>query len=267
MLRYILFITLFFCSLYAQKTVYTKLSVDKHTIKVYLINKNIFDITSKVDIVFKTKNKTVKKTIIKSFKPNSKTQIYKIKRFKNRFKYTSKYIWVLGSKDAKHNNRYLYRLPYALNTKQKVTQGFNSKTTHKGESMYAVDFGLKMGTKIYASRGGVVVQIKQDSSKHGFSKKFAKYTNFITIRHNDGTYATYAHLKKNGVKVKVGQTVSRGDFIGYSGNSGYSSGAHLHFVVFKPKDYKSRLSIPIKFISQGRAIISPITGTYYKATP
>jgi len=267
MIRYILVLILLFSTINAKKIVFSKLETKNHKIYIYFINNNIFDITAKVNIILKTKNNTIQKTIIKSFKPHSKTLIYTKKQPKYSFKYNSKYTWVMGSKDAKHNNRYLYRLPYALNTKQKVTQGFHGKTTHKGESLYAVDFGLKEGTKIFASRGGIVVQIKDDSSKHGFSKKFSKYANFITIKHNDNTYATYAHLKKNGVKVKVGQSIHRGDFIGYSGNTGYTSGPHLHFIVFKPKDYKSRRSIPIKFISQGRAIINPLVGKYYIATP
>jgi murein DD-endopeptidase MepM/ murein hydrolase activator NlpD len=266
MLRYLLFILLFINSLFAQKTVFTALKEDKNKISIYLINKNIYDITAKIDLKLNINNKSIKKKVIKSFKPNSKTLIFTTKHPHKAFKYTSKYTWVLGSKDAIHNNKYLYRLPYALNSIEKVSQGFNGKTTHKKQSQYAVDFSLKLGTKIYASRGGIVVQVKDDSSKHGFSKSFAKFSNFITIKHNDNTYATYAHLKKNGAKVKVGQIVSRGDFIGYSGNSGYSNGPHLHFIVFKAKDYKSRVSIPIKFISEQRVIIAPITGQAYKAT-
>ncbi len=50
--------------------------------------------------------------------------------------------------------------------------------------------------------------------------------------HPDGTFATYAHIKYNGAKCKVGDTVKRGDVIALSGNTGWTSGPHLHFVCF-----------------------------------
>jgi murein DD-endopeptidase MepM/ murein hydrolase activator NlpD len=55
--------------------------------------------------------------------------------------------------------------------------------------------------------------------------------NIIRILHNDGTMALYAHLKPEGVLVRVGQRVRKADVIGLSGNTGFSAGPHLHFVV------------------------------------
>jgi len=125
---------------------------------------------------------------------------------------------------------------------------------------------MDVGTKIYAARDGVVVQTKSDSNKGGGSKEFAKYGNFVTIEHDDHTLATYYHLKQYGVVVKVGQRVSRGSFLGYSGNTGFSTGPHLHFAVFKTTaDGTSVASLPIRFVSDKGIINEPQEGKFYTA--
>lgn len=248
------------------KSVLTFIEENQKDVAVYLHNKNPFHITCKINLELESKNLNDKKTILKSFDYNSKTKIATFPRPQGKFKIKSNYTWSLGTINAVHTSDYLYRLPYALNSVQMVTQGFNGKSTHFGQSQYAVDFDLLSGTKVFAARDGIVVKTKEDSNKSGPTKQFNKFANYITIRHPDNTYATYGHLKRNGVVVKVGQKVKRGQHIGYSGNTGYSTGAHLHFVVFKAKDHQSRTSLPIKFISNGKIIQEPIQGQRYKAT-
>ncbi len=184
---------------------------------------------------------------------------------KGKISYGYRYRWIMGNKDAKHQDDYLYRLPYKKGSAYMVSQGFNGTSTHKGRSRYAVDFSMPESTQIYAAREGVVVKTKADSTQHGFSKRFASFGNFITIQHDDGTMATYYHLKKNGVVVSVGSLVKRGELIGYSGNTGYSSGPHLHFAVFKATEKLTTQSLPIKFISARGVITNPITRMKYRA--
>ena len=179
--------------------------------------------------------------------------------------YSFKYRWIIGNKDAVHNDKYLYRLPYAKGTSHRVSQGFNGKETHKGHSQYAVDFAMPEGTKIYAARSGKVIKTKSNSNKGGFKKEFAKYGNYVTIVHNDGTIATYYHLKKNGVIVNVGDSVQRGQPIGYSGNTGYTSGPHLHLAVFTATSKIKTKTVAIKFISKDGVDAEPRTGVSYTA--
>lgn len=78
----------------------------------------------------------------------------------------------------------------------------------------------------------VVSHIDYNTSKSGKRT----YGNYVKIRHDNGMYTLYAHMKYNSVNVKVGQRVSRGQVIGYMGNTGYSFGAHLHFEVRNEND-------------------------------
>jgi AmmeMemoRadiSam system protein A len=146
-----------------------------------------------------------------------------------------------------------------------VTQGFNGKFSHQGNSLNAIDFACKIGTKIYAARAGTVVNLKNNGYLSGMQKSFATHANFVTIKHRDGTYGKYAHFKKEGVKVKLGQSITKAQFLGYCGKTGYVTGPHLHFVVFKAKDSKRRESIRIKFKTQEGIISNPIKGKVYTA--
>jgi murein DD-endopeptidase MepM/ murein hydrolase activator NlpD len=81
--------------------------------------------------------------------------------------------------------------------------------------------------------------------------------NTVAIVHDDGTVAEYAHLSPGPDSVKPGQRVAAGELLGYSGNTGYSSGPHLHFIVSRPTvaDGKvTRVSVPIQFYANDPAV-------------
>lgn len=143
----------------------------------------------------------------------------------------------------KPDTTYLYRLPFKKNKKYEVSQSFKGKFSHNSKaSNYAIDFSMPIGEPIYASRGGLVIYTKSHFKEYG-GKAFTFKANRIIIFHDDGTTASYVHLDYDGVLVKVGQRVEKGDKIGYSGFTGYTRGPHLHFVVRKERD----ISIPIYF--------------------
>ena len=140
-----------------------------------------------------------------------------------------------ASKIDKYDTLYNYALPFLKGKKYKVLQGNNGKFSHKGQnSKYAIDFKMNVGETICAIRDGYVVFTKSDSNEGGSSKKYLPKANKIFVYHKDGTFAQYAHFKQNGVLVNEGDSIKKGQIIGYSGNTGYSTEPHLHFVVYKP---------------------------------
>jgi len=171
----------------------------------------------------------------------------------------------LGSNCAKHDDSYVYQLPYAPGGTFKVTQGYNGTFSHKGSNQYAIDWQMPQGTPVCAARGGVVVKIKEDSSTGGASIKYDPYNNYVLIRHEDGTLGHYCHLQKGGVCVKTGERVQVGQQIALSGNTGFSSGAHLHFSVFKTKDGRERISIPVRFKTADAQAVTLVEGSRYES--
>ncbi len=158
------------------------------------------------------------------------------------------YQYTLGDPEStKPEIDYPYLLPYMHQSRYFLLQGYDGKFSHKKQ--YALDFKMKEGSAICAARSGVVVSLKKDSNKGGKSSEYSKDANYIIIYHNDGTFAHYFHLQQNGVTVSVGDRVNAGQIIGISGNTGWSTTPHLHFVVKKPL-YQDLVSIPTKFITR-----------------
>jgi len=85
-----------------------------------------------------------------------------------------------------------------------------------------IDIGLLMDTPIVATRGGVVQTVNVEN-------RWSGYGVHVIIQHDNGYESTYAHL--NSVSVSTGQVVNQGDWIGFSGNTGRSTGPHLHFEI------------------------------------
>jgi len=173
----------------------------------------------------------------------------------------------LGSSEAIHDDSYRYSLPYAPGSSFRVSQGYDGKFSHKGSNRFAIDWRMPEGTPVHAARGGFVVKVKDDSDRGGGDVKFDTFNNYVLIRHDDGTLGQYCHLKKGGVKVREGDVVNDGDLLAHSGNTGFSSGPHLHFSVFKTKNGKERESIPVQFRTAATASITLEAGQRYIAAP
>jgi len=244
------------------KDVYATTQQSKNHVDIFFTNLNLYDVTLRVKAKYKNIREKRDKERLFVLKAKSTMRYARLYFTSSAVRYSFTYQWIIGSKDARPDRSYIYRLPYAIGTSHMVSQGYNG-ITHTGHSQYAVDFKMDVGTKVYAARSGIVVKTKDDSDKRGFSKAFAKYGNYVTILHNDGTFGTYYHLKKGGVLVDVGERIERGDAIGYSGNTGYTSGPHLHFAVFKALESLKTKSIPVKFISVKGIVINPKKGNYY----
>ena len=111
-----------------------------------------------------------------------------------------------------------------------ITQEYKG-TAHNGIDI--VNQGYTLGY-ITAHSDGVVVGCRNNCN--GFEK--GSYGNYVKIKHDNGYYTLYGHMAYNTVRVSVGQRVSKGEILGYMGNTGYSFGGHLHFEVRNPSDVR-----------------------------
>jgi murein DD-endopeptidase MepM/ murein hydrolase activator NlpD len=155
--------------------------------------------------------------------------------------------WTVGDKDAIHDDDHLYSLPYATGKSYPILQGYGSRFSHTGLEQFAIDFRMSVGTPVHAARGGVVARVVESNSKGCWEKGCGRYANYIIILHNDGTTGEYYHLDENGSVVDVGDSVSQGQMIGYSGNTGHTTMPHLHFAVYRATRNGDTQSIPVRF--------------------
>ncbi len=159
-----------------------------------------------------------------------------------------------GEPGAEHHPQQPYRLPFALSTTVPVSQAFPDVITHGDpSSQYAIDFVMPVGTHVFAAREGVVIEVASDFFEHGTNlKEDGPRANVVRVLHDDGTMSLYGHLNWNSIRVVPGQHVARGEYLADSGNTGFTTGPHLHFVVQRNRG-GALVSIPIEFTGPGGA--------------
>jgi len=172
-----------------------------------------------------------------------------------------RYVWLPGDPEAQHDVNHLYRVPFALASDYPITQTFPIGITHlTPDSYYAVDVAMPIGTAIYAARAGIVFEVASSNFRGGTDPdQDMASANIVRIMHDDGSHAVYAHLNLNSVRVRPGDRVERGQYIADSGNTGFSSGPHLHFVVMLNRGMRL-VSVPVLFEGPNLAPIKPVTG-------
>ncbi|MBI2462657.1 MAG: peptidoglycan DD-metalloendopeptidase family protein [Candidatus Spechtbacteria bacterium] len=119
----------------------------------------------------------------------------------------------------------------------RLSQGYGCTAFAKKSKAYptcfhnGIDIAGPIGTPLRAAREGVVIGVA--SAPYAYGK-------WITIEHDNGLVTLYGHMSVQ--TAKVGQTVKRGDIIGYMGSTGYSTGSHVHFTVYAPNTYTTKAS-------------------------
>jgi murein DD-endopeptidase MepM/ murein hydrolase activator NlpD len=167
------------------------------------------------------------------------------------------YGYVIGDPASIHTPPGPYRAPFALAQSYTVTQALPDQVTHQDAgSRHAIDIAMPVGSAVHAAREGVVINVAHRFFRGGTTQEVRDEANFVQVLHDDGTTAVYAHLQLDTVRVRPGQRVQRGEYIANSGNTGYSSGPHLHFVVLRNAGLRSE-SVPVKFAGPGGASVVP----------
>ena len=101
-------------------------------------------------------------------------------------------------------------------------------TAHNGIDLVGAGYTLDY---VVAHSAGIVVGVVANCNRNTSKTGEKIYGNYVKIRHDNGMYTFYAHLKYGSVTVKLNQRVEKGQVLGYMGNTGYSFGAHVHFEV------------------------------------
>lgn len=170
------------------------------------------------------------------------------------------YGYVIGEPGVTHAPTRPYRAPFGLAQAFTVSQAPPDAVTHRdAASRNAIDVAMPLGTAVHAAREGRVINIAHQFFRGGLAVENSDEANFVQILHDDGTTAIYAHLQMDTVRVRPGQRVRRGEYIANSGNTGFSSGPHLHFVVLRNAGLRSE-SLPVLFSGPGDGAVPAQTG-------
>jgi Peptidase family M23/Domain of unknown function (DUF4124) len=149
------------------------------------------------------------------------------------YRYRFKYTYMPGDYHAHHDDGARYQLPFPDIRQFRISQGFNGGFSHnESQNRYAVDITMPEGTPVLAARDGVVMTVDNDYFGAGLDMaKYGDRANNVRIVHSDGTMAVYAHLQLESARVQIGEHVHAGQVLALSGDTGYTSGPHLHFCV------------------------------------
>lgn len=147
----------------------------------------------------------------------------------------------------------------ALGNPYCITQYFGitsfAKANRNGKPHQALDFRSPVGTALVASEDGIILG-QGDTDK---TCRNASYGKWVLIKHNNGLSTLYAHMSL--IKVTSGQTVTKGQIIGYSGNTGSSTGPHLHYSVIASQGV-SIAKVPSKVCGKEYTIPVASTNSY-----
>lgn len=127
-----------------------------------------------------------------------------------------------------------------------MTAGYPSYPS--GSQHRGVDFGIPVGTPVGAAFSGDVIGADSSVNYNTYGSGIRSFGTYVLVKGDNGRYYRYGHLSKLGVL--VGQRVNAGDTIGLSGNTGYSTGPHLHFQVQTGTANNTDIS-PYSYITSG----------------
>lgn len=173
-----------------------------------------------------------------------------------------RYRWsaTLGSPQAQHHPPRPYRPPFAAGASFRVSQAYPTHITHVGaDSRFAIDIAMPDGTPVYTAREGLVINVRHDAFLGAPDPALLDQANVVEILHDDGTVGVYAHLHWDSIRVRIGQRLERGEYLADSGNTGFTSGPHLHFAVWRNSPVGEQ-SVPLEFAGAGGTALTVATG-------
>ena len=223
-----------------------------------------WDITLVLDIDMENMRSNVDLPITSSLGADSRIKIatLAIQEPGNGWSFAFNLKWILGDFKADHAKGTIYELPYTSGEEYVVGQGYLGDVTHQGK--YAIDWDMPEGTFVRAARGGIVMETEESFTEGRPDPALKSRANFVKIRHYDGTIGNYVHLAHRSVRVDPGTTVKTGDILARSGNTGFTTGPHLHFEVYSATRELGRRTIPVEFKTRERGAVRLKQGRFYR---
>ncbi len=172
------------------------------------------------------------------------------------YRFAFRYAPKLGDPNARPDPNARYRLPFGDGLSFMVSQAPGGPIVTHGDvaSANAIDIVMPEGTPVVAARGGIVIEVFEKSATRG---DVANRGNYVRVFHDDGTWADYAHLSGAAPDIAVNERIEAGRLLGLSGNTGQSSGPHLHFHV--QHNNRGRIeSVPVRFHTRKRGVVTPV---------
>jgi len=164
------------------------------------------------------------------------------------------------------DERAVYALPCPCDIPCRASTRTNSMS-HVGWDKHAIDFDFPEGTDVLAISEGRVVDVHELSRTNcrEFTPECDRFINKIVVLAADGRLVEYLHLQYKGALVGVGDYVERRQLVGRSGDTGNSTGPHLHVAVVKVTADLKQITIPMLFstsrgltrVSEGEVYASP----------
>ena len=182
------------------------------------------------------------------------------------YEYESRIEYLRDPSSVPRPRKGLFRLPFDMSVQ--ITQMFGETAFSRANALRygkpfhdGMDFGLSSGTQLFTAADGVVI----GTGNTDLMPRCQSWGKWIVIEHSFGLTTLYAHLSL--VKVRLGQKVKEGELIGYSGNTGFSTGPHLHFGVY---DSNGVRIVPYEQVSSNarcRGLLVPVAAQDAKLDP
>lgn len=238
---------------------------DKHNPEYFAINNYYGPV--EIEAIFNQKQNVTSTPSLPSrfiVQPGQSATLFKVSGVNQQqsWQFSLQYSYMIGSPLATHDDHINYFPPFDKNSKHPISQAFGGEFSHTGiQNQYAVDIAMPVNTAVHAARSGIVMEVNNDFYKTGIIAAYKSRANSIRILHDDGSMAVYAHLALEKAQVYPGLKISAGQLIGYSGNTGYSTGPHLHFAIQINKGMQLA-SVPFKFIARDGVATEPVAQTW-----
>lgn len=243
-----------------QRTVYVEKRGDAAHPQLVVVNKNYAPVEVQLELTGLDNVRAVQvpKRVLIPGRRESQVVALEPAQAGKPLRYNYQLRWQLGD-PAANPSTVAYQPPVPERGSYPISQGFNGSYSHFTDgNRYALDIAMPTGTAVRAARGGLVVSVQDGNSGGGESISYRGQTNSIYILHDDSTFGVYAHIRQGSALVTPGLRVRTGQIVAQSGNTGYSTGPHLHFAVLRNAGLKWQ-SVPFK-VALASGVVTPAKG-------